>query len=124
MNVHLRVKAMSLAAEASIIRKHERKILKHSRWQAIYHTIEDAKDSRLVFTSLHHHRVNVVRKHCRTANLAYGFVRGRSYKQMEQKCYEHPDWSAVEKLVLKYADGDPRDVMQRFSQWKADAGVY
>lgn len=104
MRVFLKIKIKSLAAEAAIIRKEEAR--------------RPGGDTR---TFLHEHRVNKVRKECRAASLAYGFLRGRPYKVMEAKCHEAPQWSVVERLILKYGEGDPRELTQRLAQWKDEA---
>lgn len=64
---YLKIKIMSLAAEAKIIRREEH------RWPG-------ASDIRC---GLHLHRVNNVRGEARASLLAYGFLRGRSYAAVE-----------------------------------------
>lgn len=85
MKVYLKIKIKSLAAEARIIRVEERKAR--------------LPDTR---AGLHHHRVIDVRRESRVAHLAYGFLRGRSYRALEPKCYEEPNWMRVVQLVGKY----------------------
>ena len=87
MSVYLKIKLKSLAAEARIIRAQERKT--KGQWNA---TRE----------SLYRHRIDVVRKAARETHLAYGYLRGRTYEQMEPEAYTKPDWAAVEKMVVKY----------------------
>ena len=120
MRIHLKVKYASLAEEAKIIRRLERKALKRARrvkaWSEQYPLTNDAK----VFQSLRCHRKEVVRPEARSTHLAYGFLRGRDYKQIESKCYNQPDWPRIEKLIEKYGEGDKRDLMQRFSEWKSE----
>lgn len=91
MSVYLRVKIKSLAAEATIIRREERraKLL----WQ---------KYQNPTFFSLQGHRRCEVRPEARAALLAYGFLRGRTYHQIENKCHEPPNWHRVTELVRKY----------------------
>lgn len=64
----LRVKIKSLAAEARIIRAEERK-----------HPGESLDRHQL-----HNHRVWDVRREARFSQIAYGFLRGRAYSQIEQ----------------------------------------
>lgn len=104
MKVYLKIKVKSLAEEAKIIRAEERK------WPG-------ESDERV---GLHNHRVLDVRRESRAACLAYGFLRGRTYKRMEAKCYEQPDWKRVSQLAIKYG-GDAREVNQRFEQWLTEA---
>lgn len=87
----LRVKVKSLAEEARIIRREE-----HRNWG----TLRD---------ELHLHRVGVVRREARAAHLAYGFIRGRSYSQMEGKLKDPrngPDWEKVRRLCKTYGPKD------------------
>ena len=51
---------------------------------------------------LMYHRKWDVRNEARAAQLAYAFVRGRSYKQTESKCHHEPNWIRVKKLIQKY----------------------
>jgi hypothetical protein len=54
-----------------------------------------------------------VRRESRIANLAYGFLRGRSYRALEAKCYEEPNWQRVAELVRKYGQpGLPVDAIR------------
>jgi hypothetical protein len=98
MKIYLKIKIMSLAAEARIIRKEERK------WPG-------PSDAR---QGLHRHRVIDVRRECRIANLAYGFLRGRSYRALEAKCYEQPNWQRVAELIRKCGQpGLPVDAIRK-----------
>lgn len=100
MNVYLKVKIKSLAAEAAIIRKEERR---------------HRGDTR---TGLYLHRVNDVRYEARAALLAYAFLRGRPLARVEAKSHRKAPWPRVEQLVKKYGTDDMRERMQRFSEWK------
>lgn len=91
----LRVKLKSLAAEAAIIRREERR--SHG---ALRHEL-----------SLH--RRGTVRWASRATHLAYGFIRGRTLEQIEPRRYVNvPDWLAkqcdkslwddVRKMLKKY----------------------
>lgn len=91
----LRVKLKSLAAEAKIIRKEERR-----SWGGLRE-------------SLHLHRINEVRQEARATHLAYGFIRGLMLGQMEPIRYVgEPAWriksldeslfKRVNQLIAKY----------------------
>lgn len=80
----LRVKVKSLAEEAKIIRREERK------------TQGDLRNE------LHEHRVTVVRRAARDAHIAYGLIRGLTIDQMEPTRKSEPDWEAIKKMVFKY----------------------
>lgn len=84
--IYLKIKIMSLAAEAKIIRKEEQ------RWYG-------ASELR---TSLRSHRVHDVRSEARVALLAYGYLRGRAYATLESRPLSAPSWERVAGLVKKY----------------------
>jgi len=85
--VHLKVKVKSLAAEAGIIR------------------FEENKSRGFRKSSLNEHRRGIVRYHARLNQLAYGFLRGRSYHQMEVKAATEPEWDEVRKLIKRFGVG-------------------
>ncbi len=89
---YLKIKLLSLAAEARIIRREEQ------RWPG----------EHPVRYGLHEHRVINVRREARSALLAYGFLRHRAYRTIEPKCHRAPGWKRTQQLVEKY--GDPRSL--------------
>ncbi len=105
MQEYLRVKIKSLAAETRIIRHEERK----------------AKSARNVdlLNGLVEHRKHTVRKATRSTLLAYGFLRNRQRRVIEATSRTEPDWDAIEKMISRYGYGDRRELMQRFSEWRA-----
>ena len=118
MNVELKVKIKSLAAEAKIIRGEEGKQRKHiakarsvgnETWLAQHRAKRDG---------LRAHRKDVVRYEARHSLLAYGFLRGVPYRAMELKCHEPPDWSKVLKIAERFGGGS-RD--NEFKAWREAA---
>lgn len=105
---YLKVKLKSLAEEARIIRKEENKAKKEAR------RVGDVRVNwSMLREELHNHRVVIVREAARHTHLAYGFLRGRAYQQMEAKCKTPPLWDSIKKMVLKYGgDGDA------FEEWR------
>lgn len=108
----LKIKIMSLAAESRIIRREEKK------WPGRH-----AK--RL---SLREHRIGDVRTEARCALLAYGFLRGRLYRQVENrvrpvdhahkdKAMKPIDWERVIALVARFGGLDKRDARQKLAEW-------
>ena len=123
---YLRIKIKSLAEEAKIIRREEKK--PHSDMNEFGYS-----GHRI---GLRCHRTGTVRREARHTLLAYGFIRGRKYRQMEAKCEFPPDWDAVRRMVGKYGLPDPtwkmwwdtsrseriqmkEDLLKRFDDWKA-----
>jgi hypothetical protein len=115
MKVYLKVKVTSLAEEARIIRRIARKVrAAHDRKRHPGDVPPQA------WFGLNAHRTFDVRREARSSHLAYGFLRGVPYRAMEEKAHEAPNWKRVEQLVTKYGEGDPRERMQRFSEWKEE----
>lgn len=102
--VHLKVKIKALAAEAGIIRHEERKFPRGQRNNA-------------TFASLNGHRRYVVRPAARSALLAYGFLRKRSYRQIERECYEAPSASHVADLVCRFGGIPKADALEQVKIW-------
>lgn len=93
-NTFLKIKIMSLAAEAQIIRREERK------WPR-------AGMAGTRFELAQHRRFDV-RSEARSAQLAYGFLRGRAYRRIEAKCWEGPNLTRIAEIVKKF--GPRRDL--------------
>jgi hypothetical protein len=79
----LRIKLKSLAAEARIIRQ------------------EEVRNKRLRY-ELSEHRRGVVRAAARNTQLAYAFLKGRTYRSVEAKATTPPNWKEVERMVKQY----------------------
>ena len=109
MQVYLKVKICSLAAEARIIRSLE----KRRRGPKYGPGAERA--------GLWMHRTKGIRYEARCSQLAYGFLRGRAYRQMERSCHKSPDWERVKNIAERFSAEDKRVIAQRFAEWR-DAG--
>lgn len=118
MKTRLKIKIMSLAAEARIIRNEERKAAARARFLKERQGREaDAASSADLRSSLHSHRVNAVRPESRASNLAYALLRGRRYDQVEQSCYSQPDWSRVASLLTTFGDYGLEEAKVVVTQW-------
>lgn len=97
----LKIKLKHLAAEARIIRHEARQVHGMERW------------------NLNHHRTTVVRDEARATLLAYGFLRGREYSQLEGK--RNNDWNfhtTIKPKALSMAKRYGRGVTDAaFEQW-------
>lgn len=91
--VYLKVKIKSLAAEAAIIRREERRF--RPRWKSV-------KDE--TYLRLRGHRTMDVRQEARSAQLAYALLRERRYLAIESKCYDKVPFSRIADLIEKYGD--------------------
>ncbi len=127
MSIYLKIKIKSLAEEARIIRKEERKQLGYGRHlrrvdrDARVNTPEEERwEGNPVFhthSRLHHHRVTVVRTAAREAQLAYGYLRDRPLLVVESNLAneftKRPQWNLVLKLVLRYDEsGEPEKLVK------------
>jgi len=82
--IFLKVKAKSLAAEAAIIRQ------------------ETARAPKEFRSDLSAHRRTAVRSAARNTQLAYAFLRGRRYRQVEPNSDTPPNWKEVGRMVKQY----------------------
>lgn len=107
--VYLKVKIKSLAEEAKIIRKEEQRP----------HRDTDECGYSAERTGLREHRITVVRSAARHALLAYGFIRGRKYQNIEPEGSSEPNWEEVKRQVLKYGPrtGDRTKLENEFWVW-------
>lgn len=129
MNSFIKIKALSLGDEIARIRHEERKWLKQSRWcrrvlngqvnrQVTVDPATTQAHALANFWGLRSHRLEL-RVEARIANLAYGFIRGRKYAQIENKVYTQPDWSKVVRLVEKYGEAYRGiDVKAAITTWR------
>lgn len=99
--IYLKIKLKSLAAEARIIHAQERKT------GGAFNALRE---------SLHLHRVRDVRGEARATHLAYGYLRGRQWAQIENNTTTEPDWKKVTAMVRKYGPVEPFDET-KFAEW-------
>lgn len=97
MKTYLKIKIKSLAAEAKIIKQEERK------WKEVPFYNENVKSTHPLYFGLHQHRIEVVRKECRSAIIAYGYLRGRAYKQIENKSHILPDYERIVTIIRHFS---------------------
>lgn len=99
----LRVKIKSLGSESRIIRQEEIHVSKEYRRKRNPELSRDREE-------LYLHKRDVVRPELRASYLAYAFLRGRGYAQVERKANSEPD---IKKIVSN---------VNRFSTIKVDEG--
>lgn len=99
----LKIKIKSLAEEARIIRKEENKLKdKYRSFKPEYTPATKLSDITNIRECLYAHRVVNVRTELRHANLAYAYLRGRAYRQIEPKAHTVPSVSRLTKLILTF----------------------
>jgi len=126
-SIPLKVKILSLGAEAQIIRIEEARLdaqIAHCRARCKaepFHKelyIAGFQDQR---GELAGHRKGAVRCEARDALLAYCFLRGKRYLAVEPKRFTDPDWKNIERMVLKYGKGRHQDLKQSLEMWQQSA---
>jgi len=93
-SLELKIKLKTLAAEAKFIRREELRLKGNMK--------RDAYREHLYL-----HRINVVRREARATHLAYQFLRGIPYEQVENHALplvRPPRWDRVLTMVQKYGD--------------------
>jgi hypothetical protein len=69
--------------------------------------------------TLREHRKLDLRSEARSAQLAYGFLRGRSYKEIEAKHrHKHdPDWTRIQEIATKFGRGCGANLDEKVKEW-------
>jgi hypothetical protein len=99
----LRVKIKSLAAESLIIK---REMLR-------FRTTDPYRER------LHLHRVHDGRDEQRATLVAYGFLNGLYYWQIEESAYKEPKWDRVAAMVKKYGtEGTAEERVAALQEWR------
>lgn len=126
MKTYLKIKLNHLAAEARINKKEKHKWMKKAargRQVAFEKGIENPIKSTMA-DSIHHHRMTCIRPEARDSLLAYGFLRGKSYAQIEAKRFTDPNWSNIKANIKRFNAtqyGSHSSIDKRFEEWKAAA---
>ena len=104
----LKIKLKSLAAESRFIRREERRT--YNRFgKCVNPALREA---------LYLHRIIIVRDEARATLLAYGFLRGRTYRQMENSNRSYPPLGKVARMVRKYGSyPSEMDALNAVREW-------
>lgn len=131
MKSHLKVKVFALSAEMTYIRRQEAKWKNRARYARLKGKSDAYQHQALCSHQAHRYELKT---EARNSHLAYGYLKGRPYQQMEQICYgqlkgfgsSEPDWKAIESMVERFTKDEttPQDVMQKFAEWLADAKAW
>ena len=146
----LKVKLKTLASEAKHIRHEERGLMgwrrlllkkqsfRHNKeekkpeerkWPSLeeklkkfHQSIEEASnDAFLRYWNLHHHRVTVLRKTARINHLAYNFLRGVPFKNVEAGAFSFPDLAAIEKVAARFSEVGDNEFKSAWNHWATEA---
>jgi len=98
----LRVKRKSLAEEAKILRLEKRKAKAQARWARA--NGKNASLAMSAMSSMQSHLDSKIKTAARTAHIAHGLLRGRNYKNIENKYREGnaPNWDEVIKCMMRF----------------------
>lgn len=99
----LKIKIMSLAAEARIIRREANKWPRAGVMGTRY--------------ALNQHRRFDVRQEARSAQLAYGFLRNKPYRSIEEKCWDAPDETRIIEIAVKFGKLDKKQAAASIKEW-------
>lgn len=109
MSIELKVKHKTLATEAQFIRKEERKQLGYSRYCRTTNEL-DWNLPYAQYLKLRDHRTQVVRPEARLTGIARGYLRGRSYSEIEipkgPNRLSQDDCERITKMIQKYGGTD------------------
>ncbi len=103
----LKIKLKHLGEESRII-KHQEQKMRGKNWGAKAAYFRE-------------HRIHTVRFECRATHIAYGFLRGREYRQIENcprymgEYLENKLWKRVEIMVSKYGG---KEAAMCLKDWK------
>ncbi len=73
------------------------------------------------FWGLRGHRLELSQM-VRSSNIAYGFLRGKKYSEIEKISYTTPNWKEIERLVNKYNKNVSN--IRPFNVWKTEAEIH
>lgn len=89
-SIELKIKIKELAYEARTNRKEAAKAY--------------ASGNYMLGNNLTNHRKLAIRSEARATQLAYAFLRGRTYESVEPTAKTTPRWSAVKRMVQQYGN--------------------
>lgn len=79
--------------------------------------------------SMQSHSKYVVQNHARAAHIAYNFLSGNEYHEVERSAKTKPDWLEVKNFVVRFWDRfyfhrGHIEVMEKFNEWLVNAEGY
>ena len=98
----LKIRLKELAYEGTCIRKEEARARERSLKCRAAEQEQWENEHRSDFWALRHHRTGPVRIAARETLLAYCYLRGKRYRQVEASCHQPPNWDQVKRLVMKF----------------------
>lgn len=129
-NIYLKANISTLAAQTRILRKLAKsrcnKLRATRHWASAngnsVATFPNYVEMTKEFKNLTGRR-RLASRQARHVGLAYGFIRGRSYRQMEKTTYSSPYWPEVIVYIGAFSKQDPRVWKQRLAQWLDEGQV-
>jgi hypothetical protein len=117
MKTYLKIKIMCLAAEARIIRHEEGKWPRERDLPMEERAQTRNQERWATRLGLANHRRRIVRKEARASLLAYGYLRGRRYRQIEAKASTPPELFRIRDLVVKYGGLNKVETENSLRDW-------
>jgi hypothetical protein len=122
----LRIKIKHLALEPELLKLEMRRVRARAHYKALSTAMQAGQNTApyedpWLAIELRNHRLMEIRPEARCAQIAYGFLRGRTYRQVEAKSKRTPDWKRIAEIALKYGDypnGTRKDaVLDGLTRW-------
>src|SRR5215467_2049938 len=112
MHDFLLIHILELEQEAKINRKYRRwhladaRTLKREPLEGEKHKLNPAKSDWHYrnYHGMHNHNQTVVRSASRSAQLAYGFLKGNQYNDIEYSAKTMPNWKMVRIFAMRFYD--------------------
>lgn len=85
--------------------------------------VQAERDSEVFYNkyqNLRDRRINQLRKEARITFIAYGFLNGLKYSQIERIHHTDVDWVAVGKMIVMFGGNDIK-LLKSFSTWGENA---
>jgi len=105
------------AQESRTIRAAEARQRKNMEWAWEHEAPEQFAEAAHAFGSLQYYRRVNLRQSSRALQLAYAYMRGRSYRSVEPYSNDQPDWDFVKAHIR---DGDVPYDGQAFGAWRTE----
>lgn len=113
----LKIKAMSIGSEQSIIHREEIKTKRLARRLRQRQKADIAERHMDNFWKMRNHREEL-REEARATHIARCFLSGHPYTKAERSRHSDPNWSKVISMIDKYG---PQDITEFFGPWKLAA---
>ena len=102
----LRIKIKHLALEPELIKLEQRRVRARAHYKALAAAGQNTPtyEDPWLAIELRNHRLQAIRPEASAAQLAYAFIRGKSYNVIEPTSKWSPQIHRIAELIVKYGD--------------------